>query len=56
MGIPENRIEGAAWLMLCLPQIAKEDLKKHIKETLDQLTPEERTKAEAAAIEIQKTL
>ncbi len=55
MGIPVNRIEGAAWLMLCLPQIAKEDL-KHIKETLDQLTPEERTKAEAAAIEIEKTL
>ena len=56
MGIPENRIEGAAWLMLCLPQIAKEDFKKHIKETLEQLTPEERTKAEAAAIEIEKTL
>ena len=56
MGIPVNRIEGAAWLMLCLPRIAKEDLKKHIKETLDQLTPEERKKAEAAAIEIEKTL
>jgi TPR repeat protein len=56
MGIPVNRIEGAAWLMLCLPLIAKEDLKKHIKETLDQLTPEERTKAEAAATEIKKTL
>jgi len=33
-----------------------EDLKKHIKETLEQLTPEERKQAEAAAIEIQKTL
>ena len=56
MGITANRIEGAAWLMLCLPLIAKEDLKKHIKETLDQLTPEERTQAEAAATEIKKTL
>jgi TPR repeat protein len=56
MGVAEDRVEGAAWLMLCLPRIAKQDLKKHIKETLDQLTPAERTKAEAAAIEVQKTL
>jgi len=56
MGVAEDRVEGAAWLMLCLPRIAKQDLKKHIKETLDQLTPEERTKAEAAATEILKTL
>lgn len=56
MGVAEDRVEGAAWLMLCLPRIAKQDLKKHIKETLDRLTPEERTKAEAAAIEIEKTL
>jgi TPR repeat protein len=56
MGVAEDRVEGAAWLMLCLPRIAKQDLKKHIKETLDQLTPAERTKAEAAATEIKKTL
>ena len=56
MGVTADRIEGAAWLILCLPRIAKEDLKKHIKETLDQLTPEERTKAEAAATEIKKTI
>ena len=56
MGVNADRIEGAAWLTLCLPRIAKQDLKKHIKETLDELTPEERTKAEAAAIEIEKTL
>ena len=56
MGVTEDRIEGAAWLVLCLPRIAKQDLQKHIKETLDQLTPEERKKAEAAAIEIEKTL
>ena len=56
MGVNADRIEGAAWLTLCLPRIAKQDLKKHIKETLDELTPSERTKAEAAAIEIEKTL
>ena len=56
MGVAADRIEGAAWLMLCLPQLDSEDLKKHIKEILDKLTPEERKKAEAAAIEIQKTL
>jgi TPR repeat protein len=56
MGVAADRIEGSAWLMLCLPQIANEDLEKHIKETLEQLTPSERTKAEAAATEIKKTL
>lgn len=56
MGATADRIEGAAWLILCLPRIAKQDLKEHIKVTLDKLTPEERTKAEAAAIEIEKTL
>jgi len=56
MGIPENRIEGAAWLMLCLPRMGSEDQRGNIKENLDRLTPEERKQAEAAAIEIQKTL
>jgi TPR repeat protein len=56
MGATADRIEGAAWLILCLPRIAKQDLKEHIKVTLDKLTPEERTKAEAAATEIKKTL
>ena len=56
MGVAADRIEGSAWLMLCLPQIANEDLKKHIKDTLDRLTPQERKEAEAEAIEIQKTL
>ena len=54
MGVAADRIEGSAWLMLCLPQIANEDLEKHIKETLDKLTPQERKEAEA--IKIQKTL
>lgn len=56
MGVAADRIEGAAWLTLCVQKTGDEDLKKHIKETLEQLTPEERKQAEAAAIEIQKTL
>ena len=56
MGIPAGRIEGAAWLTLCEQKTGDEDLRKHIKETLEQLTPSERTKAEAAATEIKKTL
>ena len=56
MGIPVNRIEGGAWLMLCLQKTGDEDLKKHIEVSLERLNPEERKQAEAAAIEIQKTL
>jgi TPR repeat protein len=56
MGVAEDRVEGAAWLMLCLPRMGGEDQKKYIKETLDRLTPAERSQAEAAAIEIEKTL
>ena len=56
MGIPAGRIEGAAWLTLCEQKTGDEDLRKHIKDTLEQLTPSERTKAEAAATEIKKTL
>jgi uncharacterized protein len=56
MGIPVNLIEGGAWLMLCLQKTGDEDLKKHIKVSLERLNPEERKQAEAAAIEIQKTL
>ena len=56
MGVAEDRVEGAAWLMLCQPRMASEDQKTHIKETLNRLTPEEKKKAEAAAAEIQKTL
>jgi TPR repeat protein len=56
MGIPVNLIEGGAWLMLCLQKTGDEDLKKHIKVSLERLNPEDRKQAEAAAIEIQKTL
>jgi hypothetical protein len=56
MGVAVDRIKGAGWLMLCLPRTDSDDLKKHIKETLAKLTPEERTKAEADAIEIEMTL
>jgi len=56
MGCAENRVEGAAWLMVCTPAMDTEEQKNVIKKTLDQLTQSERTNAEAAAIEIRKTL
>jgi TPR repeat protein len=56
MGCAENRIEGAAWLMLCLPAMETEEQKDHIKQSLDQLTQSERTEAETAAAEIRKKL
>ena len=56
IGVAVNRIEGAAWLMLCLPQMGSEEQKKHIMENLAMLTPDERKQAEAAATEIKKTL
>ena len=54
-GVTKDRVEGAAWMIACLPR-ADESLKHTVKESIGHLTPEERTKAEAAAIEIQKTL
>lgn len=56
MGVTEDRVEGAAWLMLCRPRMRGAEQNEQIKESIDKLTPAERTKAEAAAIEIQKTL
>ena len=56
MGIAVNRIEGAAWSIAALPNVDDDGLKQAIKDVIEKLTPEERTKAEAAAIEIEKTL
>ena len=56
MGIAANRIEGAAWSIAALPNVDDDGLKQAIKDVIEKLTPEERTKAEAAAIEIEKTL
>ncbi len=50
-----DRVEGAAWMIAGLPE-AGQKLKEHIDETLAKLTPEERKQAEAAAVEIRKTL
>jgi TPR repeat protein len=54
-GAGEDRVEGAAWMIACLPE-ADDDLKSAIKDVIDKLKTDERRKAEAAAIEIQKTL
>jgi hypothetical protein len=54
-GVTKDRTEGAAWMIACLPR-ADESLKQTVKESIEVLTADERTKAEAAAIEIQKTL
>lgn len=50
-----DRVEGAAWMIACLPEAGKK-LKENVEECLSKLTPEERTQAEAAAVEIRKTL
>jgi len=54
-GVTKNRVEGAAWTIACLSE-ADEDLKEAVKKLLEELTPDERKQAEAAAIEIEKTL
>ena len=56
MGIAANRIEGAAWSIAALPNVDDDGLRQAIKDVIEKLTPEERKKAEAAAIEIEKTL
>jgi len=56
LGCTENRVEGAAWLLVCLPAMDSEEQNAIIKQNLDRLTPAERMKAEAAAVEIRKTL
>jgi TPR repeat protein len=56
IGVDEDRIEGAAWLIACQSRTREERLLKDIKTYVNKLTPAERDKAEAAATEIQKTL
>ena len=56
IGVNVDRIEGCAWLIACQSRTKEERLLQDIKVYVNKLTHEERTKAEAAAIEIEKTL
>lgn len=54
MGVKEDRIEGSAWAIACLPMADDESLKQAIKNTVEELTPGERKRAEVIAAEIAK--
>jgi len=53
MGVPQNEIEGAAWLIACDPG-DDETLRTTIKDILEKLPTDKLPKAKAAAIEIRK--
>jgi TPR repeat protein len=55
VGAPKDEVEGAAWLIACDPK-DDDDLRKTIKDVLAKVPAEQLSKAEAAAIEIRKTL
>ncbi len=55
MGVPKNEVEGAAWLIACEPG-DNESLRTTIKDILEKVPADKLSKAQAAAIEIRKTL
>ena len=54
-GAAVDRVEGSAWMIACLPE-ADDELKQAVNDVIKVLKPDERKQAEAAAVEIQKTL
>ena len=56
IGVKQDRMEGLAWIIACLPKLEDEGHKAAIQSMLEKISPEEFSQAKARAVQIVKQL